>query len=580
EDEGTDPTDFTKNALATSYTPGGTLDYLISFTLPSNISEYDTMVIWDVPSSYLDYNTSVLTIGGRTVSFDVDNTTPSNVTFTVDLTSLSPPAVAGETVNLTVTFDVDASATGTITNRAGVAYDGDSGGEDEDDGTDPTDFTKTALAFVYVPGGTLDYLIEFTLDDNSSVMVIWDEYPSGLTYNTSELTINSASVTAIVGSTTPGRVTFTVDDLSAFNIGDNVELLITFNVPSSATGTLVNRAGVTYDGLSGGEGDDGGIDETDLTKTSLAVAYVPDGTLDYLIEFTLLDNTSEMVIWDEYPSAVLAYSTYVLTINGAFVPATVDSTTPGWVTFTVDPSAYNVGDSVELLITFDVDENATGTIRNRAGVTYGGLPGGEGEDGGTDKTNFTKRSLVNTYTSNSPIDYLITFTLLNDSGVMVIYDEYPSELSYDSYKLTINGANVTAVVDDTTTPGNVTFTVNLSTYGSFNVGDTVELLITFDVVNASGTITNKAGVTYNGVSGGEDEIGVDQYIQPGKSSFGNASIRDPTSIVHEENRSVPDPDPDPVEEPWYGYMLVILLFPIALAVFLFLWKRRNEENDI
>ena len=464
--------DFSKVSGGTFSRAGDPLKFTMTFTIPNDLDGYSGLLIYDELPATLDYkNASARIISTPDIKLDVDEDKDNN-TVSVYLSETDLNDNKGKVVELVINTTVNSSwMSGDIGNTAKLFV--QIGSTEPDPETDTplvddtetvtsTDFKKTADAVAYSIGGPLDYLISFTVPDDIDdydYITVADTYTRTLLeYADVVMTINGSAVTSPDVVDSSGVVTFNISTSTIeyiLNAGDVVVLTVTFRVIGNAADPIKNEVELYFEErFSGSDGTDE-LYKSDFSKTSQAVAYTPGGTIDYLIAFSLLDNSAEMVIWDEYPPAVLAYTTSVLKIDGTTVPTTPGFPTPDMVTFTVDLSAY-----------------------------------------------------------------------------------------------------------------------------SFNVGDSVELLITFDMAaDATGAVTNRAGVTYDGVSGGEAAESVESSLSSVQSPSGGAKITEP---VAEPRLSVPEPgrpaDPDRVTDIPPSLQLVVFLFPIAVAIFLFLWRRRREEE--
>ncbi|MCL2863564.1 MAG: isopeptide-forming domain-containing fimbrial protein, partial [Methanimicrococcus sp.] len=352
-----------------------------------------------------------------------------------------------------------------------------------------TDFSKVSGGTFSRVGDPVVFTINFTLPSNLggyNGLLIFDELPETLDYQSAAAKIIATSDIPLTVNENDGTVSVYISEtVLQGNENKVVELVITAKVNSNWTsGNIANTAKVfAQSGTTVPDpatatplAVDGAIvTPTDFRKTGTAVAYTPGGTLEYLIEFTLpagIGGYDYITVKDTYANA-LEYSTYTMTVNNMPVTPTVVNAA-GAVTFNLSTAGLNVGDTVALKVIFNVDESASGPIKNKAELFFDDEFGGSEETDEIAKTDFTKNALATSYTPGGSLTYQIDFTLpsdISDYDEMVIWDEYPSALTYDSYTLTVGGTTVTALVDDTTA-GNVTFTVDLTAL-TLTAGDTV-----------------------------------------------------------------------------------------------------------
>ena len=117
-------------STADSYAVGDSVEYTITFTLPTEVSAIDTIEIEDNYTTALNYMSYTMTIGGAAVTPTFNNDTVARV-LTFTLTGAQVAGRAGQVVSLTSTYSV--ANTGTyITNNVSLYVNGYKTGEDEE----------------------------------------------------------------------------------------------------------------------------------------------------------------------------------------------------------------------------------------------------------------------------------------------------------------------------------------------------------------------------------------------------------------------------------------------------------------
>ena len=410
------PEDFEKSAAAGSetYRPGITtqVTFDVSYTVPVDpyLSYYNVRIV-DTYGAGLTYSGYVLTIDSVAVPafpIVVDASTSGAVVFVAEGADLA--AYAGKKLALALTFNVSPTATGVMVNSAEFRYEreGDLGDPIEDDATippaglKPNDFAKapaTGSQF-YTPGVTTQvaFDISFTVPDDENLefytVKIVDRYSSELTYTGYTLTIGGSTVpfSPIVNPTGANEATFSLDGaaLTAY-AGQAFNLAVRFNVASTATAVLENRAELNYE--KDGIPDDDPIEavaeippviekpnDFEKVAASGSKTYKPGVTAQVIfnVNYTVPSNpllSYYMVRITDIYEPGLSFDSYVLRIGGVVMPAaflTVDSSGVGAVVFEVSGASLltYAGQVFSLALTFDVSPDATGVLVNHAEFNY------------------------------------------------------------------------------------------------------------------------------------------------------------------------------------------------------------------
>ena len=504
------PDDFMKEAAQGSktYKPGTgeQVTFNVSYTVPNDPNlTYYTVRLVDTYGDKLSFTGYSLTIGGvlNTTLAVAHASDPSNnsVTFIIEGADLYN-GYAGEELVLTLTFDVDITATEVLTNSSELFFERD--GDPDDDPVDddeeippviekPGDFVKESAAGskTYKPGVTPQYVtfdISFTVpvDDNLSYYMvrILDTYDPELTYAGYELLIDGVSVPAIsrtVDNRAAAReVEFVLDgaELASY-AGQEFSLSLTFGVSATAEDVLTNNAKMFFE-CDGDPDDDPADDDAeippvrnkpaDFSKEPVvgSMTYKPGVTdqVTFEISFTIPDD---QLLFDYYMVRIvdkydpnLDFDDYALTIGGSpvpLVPGFVEDAVNRELSFTLsgaDLEAY-VDQEFVLTLTFDVNPAAKDVLTNWA-YLYFDRDGDLDDDPSVDIAeippiiekpgDFAKDPSTGSqwYTPGvtQEVTFDISFTIPNDpvlSYYMIrIVDTYETGLHYTGFVLTIDGA--------------------------------------------------------------------------------------------------------------------------------------------
>ncbi|MCL2046386.1 MAG: isopeptide-forming domain-containing fimbrial protein [Oscillospiraceae bacterium] len=422
-----DDVDFTKDADLKTYTPGGTIDYTVSWTLPTDTSNIVTLDVKDnfdntkvafkrVVSMYIG-NTELVQGSGFTIGYTGTN----SVTITVTAAGLTQAQNSpNEKVILKVEFDVLPTATGLIRNDAELHYTttGIPDGEDFEE-VEQDDFQKTVAQSRYVPGETLDYKISVTIPDDIDKIdkiEIFDTFTATQLENGRIADFYLATSTSLpkpldqseydYDDSSAGLFLVTIDRNVAGHInldqyaGWELILELRFDVATAATGSIINDAELRYDDkLSGGTTVT--IDESDFSKDAVQNAYTPGGTLDYSVSWTLPDDVDKfnniggyIRIVDDYDQTKVTYDSVVsLTVKSTGGATTtlvlntdysiVNDAVAGVLTVEINANGLaklSVGAEVEISVKFNVLPSAYGDIENKAQLFYGQNKVGEDDE--------------------------------------------------------------------------------------------------------------------------------------------------------------------------------------------------------
>ncbi|MCL2863872.1 MAG: hypothetical protein FWE54_07370, partial [Methanimicrococcus sp.] len=494
-----------------------------------------------------------------------------------------------------------------INNKAEI-YINDKKVDEDDDDTDEgiSGFAKNSQA-PYVPGGVLVYDIEFTLPSdltNITNITVIDNYGASgfLTYTAGSYTLTvdpSVDLSGVlIESLGTGTVTFKIDVANSTLAGDEkITFTLEFDVSGTASGPINNKAEIyinddfveeveneTDEGVSG------------FTKNSLA-PYVPGGVLTYEIEFTLpsdLTNVSNITVIDTYgDSGFLTYvaGNYTLTVDSLVDLSGVltETTGTGTVTFIIDVnnSTLTGGETITIALDFDVSATAAGNINNKAEIKINDKKVDEDDDD-TDEgvSGFAKNSHAR-YVPGGVLVYDIEFTLPSDltniTNITVI-DNFSNSgfLTYTGYTVTVGPlVDISGVLTETLGTGIVTFEIDVAG-STLAGGEKITLTLEFDVSgSATGAIYNKAEIYINDEKVDEAENVTNEVTRdssgPGFSGGNSTQSNPPNNYVPEQNMSVVESLPG--EEPQPVTQFIILLFPIAVAIFLFAWRRRDVAAE-
>jgi len=558
--------------------------YTISFTMPSDVSEIESVRIVDVDESgYLGY-----TIGSAVVK--VDGVALSAADFMVDLSVTDEVGVIipggmlanNAEVAITLTFMIAGNAEGTLRNSAFI-YVKPVGGDEPDDPDGETDveiedsdypkiedFAKTANRSTYlnrVSNQEATYTISFTLPADVSVIEslrIKDIDASGyLDYMIGSAVVKVNGVSFATGFTVDTSVAGAVSVIIPGGMLVNdaaVEVTLTFVIDENAQGTLRNNAFIYVTPLGGVEPtvpDDEAqaeIEEKDLkiknfTKTAGKSTYlrgVSNQEATYTISFTMPEDVSviervRIVDFDESGYLHYVIGSAVVKVNNVPLVTgfTVDASAPGKVDVIIPGDLLANNAAVAITLTFVIDENAHGKLRNNA-LIYVTPRGGSEPPDPDDETDveiedsdypkiedFAKTADRSTYlkgVSNQEATYTISFKLPSDVSEIEslrIEDIDATSVGYLNY---IIGSAVVEV-DGVSLTG---FTVYTSVAGAVNViipggllanDAVVEVQLTFAIdENAQGTLLNNAFIYVTPVGGveptnpdGEDQAEIEEF---------------------------------------------------------------------
>ncbi len=405
------------------------------------------------PGQAISYTITVTNNGPSTVtSLTVTDAVPASITSPV----FSPSAgaytaatgawtglnlAAGQSVTLTLSGTVSASATGNLVNTATVAP--PAGTTDPTPGNDTSTDTdtfapsadlgilKTDGSGTYAPGQAISYTITVTNNGPSTVtsLTVTDAVP--------------ASITSPVFSPSAGAYTAATGAWTGLNLaaGQSVTLTLSGTVSASATGNLVNTATVappagTTDPTPGNDTStdtDTFAPSADLgiLKTDGSGTYAPGQAISYTITVT-----------NNGPSTVTS-----LTVTDA-VPASITSPvfSPSAGAYTAATGAWTglnlaAGQSVTLTLSGTVSASATGNLVNTATVAppAGTTDPTPGNDTSTDTDTFApsadlgilKTDGSGTYAPGQAISYTITVTNNGPSTVtsLTVTDAVPASIT-------------------------------------------------------------------------------------------------------------------------------------------------------
>ena len=175
--------------------------------------------------------------------------------------------------------------------------------------------SKDAEHANYIAGETMDYTISFDLPNDISgygSIRIEDVFPSTLTYDSiASATIGGVPITPAVNTATAGKVSVTLTAAQlAGNGGETIEIVLTFNVSSTATGIIMNTVNVYVTPI--GKTEPTTPDET-TTETvvehgetreavTYKVEYYYDGVLDTSKTYTGAGFVGDIIL--NYPDKV------------------------------------------------------------------------------------------------------------------------------------------------------------------------------------------------------------------------------------------------------------------------------------
>jgi fimbrial isopeptide formation D2 family protein len=402
--------DLEKTPSQERYNVRNTIDYTISFTMPIDMSGYDSVRIEDVFPATLTYADHFrLMIGDYDATGDVSvigtGSEPRSVVIdrigSSDLLAFSE----GRFVQLTMSFVVADGADANIENTANVYFKPDSLPEPSvPDGSGtaeitphvhvpPSDLEKTAIPPMFSKVGDLiEYSISFTLPTDVSAyegLLVYDELPDTLTFINGSGRINLLGVT-VTG--TSGRLGAYINKETLENhAGEQVVLTFTARINSSWDGAsdIINESQLFIQRITGVQPNP----NTDTPDANNPVVITPieqpstftkvatsgsafsgsGAVVVYGISLVLPSDVSGyegVLIYDELPSTL----TYV---SSAVNFGTV-SENNGRVTASIDKATLiaNAGATVTLTINATVNSSWTsGNIVNRAELYIQLIPG-------------------------------------------------------------------------------------------------------------------------------------------------------------------------------------------------------------
>jgi uncharacterized repeat protein (TIGR01451 family)/fimbrial isopeptide formation D2 family protein len=427
--------------------PGDTFDYTIVLTNSGNVAGTAT-VTDEVPEGLkvTGTNPTTATLDGRKVDFGDVTVAP------------------GTPVTLTISVEVEATATGDIKNVGKV---------DGKDVEDPETIKTVNITAEKAnneddnkvkPGDTFDYTITLTNNGNTTgTATVTDEVPEGL-----KVTGTNPTTATVDGR----KVDFGDVEVAP---GTPVTLTISVEVEATATGDIKNVGKV--------DGKD--VEDPETIKTVNITAekanneddnkVKPGDTFDYTITLTNNGNTTgTATVTDEVPEG--------LKVTGTNPTATVEGRKVDFGDVEVAP-----GTPVTLTISVEVEATATGDIKN-----VGKVDGKDVEDPETIKTVNITGEKSNTDQDNivkpgDTFDYTIVLTNSgNTTGSVTVTDDIPDALEITGTTPTSEGENAT-----------VTVTGNHVDFGNVEVtpGTPVTLTISVKVkATATGTFKNVAKV--------------------------------------------------------------------------------------
>ncbi len=456
--------------------------------------------------------TDPLPTGVTFVSGDVDGNS-SLVSF--DTVSGEVTAVVGAMANqavavVTVTVDVDSSATSPLSNSATVTA---------DPNTDPDPSNNSASEDTSV-----DRVVDVAVDKTVTGTPVAGQ---DITY-TIEVTNNgpgdargvtvtdtlAADLTLVAGSFAPGTSGATLtqngQDLS-FDVGDlasgaTATFSFDVSIASSASGTIANTAtAATTDTDSDSTNDVDTVNinverQVDLIlQKDVDNATAVPGQDQLVYTFTVSHDTdspsdaSTVVITDTLPTGLI----------GAVISApTADSTDFTNGTVTVQFDSIPVGETRTFTVTVDIDEAATGTVTNTASVASSGTEldsTNNSDDADTTLNPAFDVTLTKSVDNATPgptgtVTYTVEVSNAGPSTAVgvVLSDDIPAGLTFVSG--TLNG-------QDATSNGSVIDFPAITLASGASASATLQF--TVDAM-ASGTITNTASVPDLTASGETD----------------------------------------------------------------------------
>jgi len=439
---------------------------------------------------------------GANKAIVIDTTAPT--VSSVSSTTNNGTYAAGSTVDVTVTFSESVTVAGTptivletgATDRT-VNYSSGSGG--------------TTLTFTYTvqAGDTssdLDYVATTSLAAGTSIR--------DAAGNDATLTLASPGAANSLGANKAIVIDNTGPTVSSVNsptaagtykAGDTIDVVVNFNETVTVVGTptIVLETGATDRTVNYSSGSG----STALTFTYTVQAGDTSSDLDYVATTSLAAGTSIRDSVGNDATLTLA-SPGAANSLGANEALVIDTTGPT-VSSVNSPTAagsYNAGDTIDVVVNFN--EN----------VTVVGTPTIVLETGATDRTvNYSSGSggtaLTFTYTvqagdTSSDLDYVATTSLAAGTSIRDAAGNDATLTLASPGAANSLGANEALVID--TTAPTVSSVNSPTAAGSYNAGDTIDVVVNFNenvTVVGTPTIVLETGTTdrtvnYSSGSGG------------------------------------------------------------------------------
>ncbi|MCL2807661.1 MAG: isopeptide-forming domain-containing fimbrial protein, partial [Coriobacteriia bacterium] len=526
--------DFNKSTGSIFSKVGDPVTFTISFTLPADSAGYKGILVHDVLPSSLTYQALGSDVKVNGVVNPLLSINHSAGTLSVNLSEAFIQANEGALVEITVATTVNSNWDGSsnITNSAQLYV--QTGATPPNPGVDTpvadddataiySGLTKNAQSAVYTPGEELEYEISFTalatVDGNAlATVLVSDNYDvSKLEYLRFKATADGVDVTAQFTAFNAGSLTL-LSQAGSVLAGKEILITVVFKVKDGATGAISNEASVKLNGVDGGS-DSEIIYPGDISKDAQAATYTPGADLDYEISFTAPhtiygDDLSSVVVTDTYDASKVTFKSFTVTVDGvAANNAFTHADDNGTLIFTAANAESLAGKQVVITTVFTVAAGATGTISNSVKVDFNGQPGGR-DDEDIDKGDLSKDVQAVVYTPGADLDYEISFTAPNaingnPLSSVVVTDTYDaSKVVYKDFTVTVDGVAANTAFNAVDNGSQVTFT---ATNAASLAGKSVVITTIFTVKDtATGTITNTASVSFNGIPSGDDEEKIDK----------------------------------------------------------------------
>ncbi len=477
--------------------PGTPVTYTIVATNngPSNVTS--ATITDTIPSALTNAGWTCVAAAGATCGAAFGT---GDITDTVSL-----PATGS--VTYTVTADVRATATGTLTNAASI--------NTPTGVTDPTpanntatdtdalrvsadlSVTKTDGATSEIPGTPVTYTIVATNNGPSDVTgaTITDTIPSALT-NATWTCVASTGATCTASGT--GNITDTVD----LPTGGSATYTLNADVRPTATGNLTNTASITaptsvvdLSPTNNTATDTDTLNVTadlTVTKTDGTTSEIPGTPVTYTIVATNNgpSNVTGATIADTIPSALTNATWTCVATNGATCTASGTGNLNNAVTLPV-------GATVTYTVNATVRPDATGNLTNTAGITAPtGVDPNLANNTATDTdtldptadVRITKTDGLTVAAPGAPVTYTITVANTGPSSApgVTVTDVLPGNL---------NGVTWSCVADSSSACSTASGTGNLNTTADLGPAGTVTYTVQAQVdLNAAGSLTNTATV--------------------------------------------------------------------------------------